>query len=237
MVASLSFQLMDNFWVLPEGLGDSSPPCWFASCRVVNLGSRRWRFGCWVANARKDRDCRFAHHLPGITHARSDQIPYVQQIRSHAAAPDAAGACTLGSACRWPRQTNKIFFLFLFFLQLVQNCAATASSSRNEKHSRTWDEEACMHAAAGIDRLVLQNKIKKKNILTFAMRGMYVVRRPLAGTYSTVAIPRPPTTIWVPSGNCALLAYQRPSCNGTFVSTQLQSPSPGHGANVLICIR
>jgi hypothetical protein len=61
------------------------------------------------------------------------------------------------------------------------------------------------------------------------------VPRPLAGTYSTVAIPRPPTTIWVPSGNCALVAYHRPFCKGTSVSTQLQSPSPPHGAKVLIC--
>ncbi len=59
--------------------------------------------------------------------------------------------------------------------------------------------------------------------------------RPLAGTYSKVEMPRPPTTAWVPSGSCALVAYHRPFCNGTSVSTQLQSPSPAHGLRVLIC--
>jgi hypothetical protein len=78
----------------------------------------------------------------------------------------------------------------------------------------------------------------KRNVvvITFEIRGMYVVPRPLAGTYSKVEMPRPPTTTWVPSGSCALVAYHRPFCNGTSVSTQLQSPSPAHGSRVLICV-
>lgn len=69
---------------------------------------------------------------------------------------------------------------------------------------------------------------------TAARRGSWNVPRPLAGTYSTVVEPRPPTTICVPSGSIWLDAYHRPSCRFVAVSTQSQLPSP-HGVNVRIC--
>lgn len=72
-------------------------------------------------------------------------------------------------------------------------------------------------------------------LLTAERRAKLDWPRPLAGTYSTVKVARPPTTISVPSGNCWLEAYHLPACKAVPVSTQSQSPPSPHGEKVLIC--